>query len=182
MAHILDLGDQTDIKWIFNVSTSVGLNAYNRVDDVMLIQHVLNTLLAAMDIRDSNGNRFTSYLKRDGICGPRTRAAILGYQRVSQKNGKVLNRRRPGEPRHRDGLDQQQRAVHHRSPQPRPPQRARQDDGREGLSRAIAPRLPGRAGRLTGGGRTRSRHRPRPGRGPAPRAGATVGASHAFAN
>ena len=90
MAKITNLGDQTDIKWIFNVSTSVGPNGYNRIDDVMLVQHVLNTLLASFDIRNSKGARITSYLSRDGIFGSLTREAIIGYQKNAQKRGLQL--------------------------------------------------------------------------------------------
>lgn len=90
MAKITNLGDQTDIKWIFNVSTSVGPNAYNRADDVMLVQHVLNTLLANLDIRNAKGVRITSYLTRDGLFGRLTKEAILGYQRNAQYRGLQL--------------------------------------------------------------------------------------------
>jgi len=90
MAKITNLGDETDIKWIFNVSTSVGPNGYNRIDDVMLVQHVLNTLLATFDIRNAKGNRITSYLSRDGIFGSLTRDAIIGYQKNARGRGLQL--------------------------------------------------------------------------------------------
>lgn len=90
MAKITNLGNETDIKWIFNVSTSVGPNGYNRGDDVMLVQHLLNTLLANLDIRNPKGVRITSYLTRDGLFGRLTKEAILGYQRNAQGRGLQL--------------------------------------------------------------------------------------------
>ena len=90
MATITNLGDETDIKWIFNVSTSVGPNGYNRGDDVMLVQHVLNTLLASLDIRNARGARISTYLTRDGLFGRATKEAIIGYQRNAQSRGLQL--------------------------------------------------------------------------------------------
>lgn len=90
MAKITNLGNETDIQWIFNVSTSVGPNGYNRADDVMLVQHVLNTLLPSLDIRNAKGVRITSYLTRDGLFGRLTKEAIIGYQRNAQGRGLQL--------------------------------------------------------------------------------------------
>ena len=80
MAHVMNLGDETDIKWLFNVDYAVGPGASNRWDDVMLVQHFLNTVMARFDLRDAKGNRITTYLKRDGLFGRHTAEAILGYQ------------------------------------------------------------------------------------------------------
>lgn len=52
MARVMNLGDETDIKWIFNVTYAVGSGCTNRWDDVMLVQHALNTLLAAFELKD----------------------------------------------------------------------------------------------------------------------------------
>ena len=90
MAHIRNLGGETDLAWIFNVDTSVGLNCYNRWDDVMLVQVFLNTLLAPLNLRDPNGNLYKGYLVQDGICGSRTRGAILGYQKSALSRGFVV--------------------------------------------------------------------------------------------
>ena len=88
MARIMNLGSETDIKWIYNVTFPVGPAGSNRKDDVLLVQHAINTLLPHFEIRDPKGVRITIYLKRDGIVGPRTAEAILGYQ----KNLRTRNR------------------------------------------------------------------------------------------
>lgn len=76
----MNLGNETDIKWIYNVSFPVGPGRANNQDDVMLVQHAINTLLTHFEIKNAKGGRITTYLKRDGIFGPRTAEAILGYQ------------------------------------------------------------------------------------------------------
>lgn len=90
MARVMNLGDETDIKWIFNVTYAVGPGCTNRWDDVMLVQHALNTLLAAFELKDSRGRKITSYLKRDGLFGSRTAEAILGYQRQAKDVRKLV--------------------------------------------------------------------------------------------
>ena len=80
MAHYMELGNETDLKWVFNVSFPVGPGASNRWDDVMLVQHALNAILPHYEIRDAKGRIISSYLKRDGLFGSRTAAAIVGYQ------------------------------------------------------------------------------------------------------
>lgn len=80
MAHEMALGNETDLKWIFNVTYPVGPNGVNRWDDVMLVQHALNVVMAPFELKDARGRPITSYLKRDGLFGPRTAEAILAYQ------------------------------------------------------------------------------------------------------
>ena len=90
MAHIRNLGGQTDIQWILNVDASVGPNCYNRWADVMLVQVFLNSLLAPLRLRNSQGNEIKTYLGLDGLFGTLTREAILGYQRNAQSRGLVV--------------------------------------------------------------------------------------------
>jgi hypothetical protein len=90
MAKITNLGGEVDLKWIHNVSHSVGPGCWNRKDDVQLVQHALNKLMPHFVILGKDGNRITTYLKRDGICGPKTEAAIRGYQDNLRTRGKVV--------------------------------------------------------------------------------------------
>ena len=69
-----------DLAWIFNINQTVGENIQIRRPDVMLVQHALNTVMAALRLRDETG-KFITYLRRDGYCGPRTGTAIRAYQR-----------------------------------------------------------------------------------------------------
>jgi len=80
MAQITELGNETDLKWIFNVSYSAGPRCPNHRDDVLLVQHLLNKLLPYVEMMDENGKRITTYLSRDGVCGPMTSGAIKAYQ------------------------------------------------------------------------------------------------------
>ena len=90
MAHIKNLGGQTDLQWILNVDASVGPNCYNRWADVMLVQVFLNTLLAPLRLRDAKGREIKAYLGLDGLFGSKTTEAILGYQRNAQSRGLVV--------------------------------------------------------------------------------------------
>ena len=90
MAHIKNLGGQTDLAWILNVDTSVGPNSYNRWDDVMLIQVFMNALLALLGLQDPQGRPITSYLRLDGLFGRKTKEAILGYQQNALDRGLVI--------------------------------------------------------------------------------------------
>src|SRR5579872_851616 len=90
MAHIKNLGGQTDLAWILNVDTSVGPNSYNRWDDVMLVQVFMNALLAPLGLRDPQGRPITSYLRLDGLFGRKTKDAILGYQNSARGRGLVV--------------------------------------------------------------------------------------------
>lgn len=80
MARIRNLPSGVGIRWIFDVQFSVGPGDSNRCDDVQLVQHALNTLLAHLGLQRPNGSMIT-YLKRDGIFGPKTKEAILTYQK-----------------------------------------------------------------------------------------------------
>ena len=90
MAQITELGDETDLKWIFNVSYAVGPRSPNRRDDVLMVQHIFNKLLPYVEFKGPDGSRITSYLSRDGICGPKTNAAILAYQQNLKSRGSVV--------------------------------------------------------------------------------------------
>ena len=59
MAKIMNLGDQTDIKWLYNVNYPVGQGCFNRRDDVLLVQIAINYLLANFVLNDAKGNRIT---------------------------------------------------------------------------------------------------------------------------
>jgi len=81
MAKYFELsGDEVGIKWLFNVSYAVGPKCENRRDDVMLVQHAINTLLPHLDLKKPDGKTITSYLVRDGYFGRNTREAIDAYQ------------------------------------------------------------------------------------------------------
>jgi hypothetical protein len=90
MAKITNLGNETDLKWIHNVSEAVGPGCWNKRDDVLLVQHALNKLLPHLEILGADGKPITAYLKRDGWFGPKTQAAILGYQNNVRKRGGVI--------------------------------------------------------------------------------------------
>ena len=62
------------------IKHSVGKGGSNRYDDVQLIQFLLNVIHAD----PGSGFRMPALLSMDGICGPRTKAAILGYQEYKQ--------------------------------------------------------------------------------------------------
>ena len=81
MAYVMNLGDETDIRWLYNVSYPVGPRGSNRRDDVQLVQHAINIIHNAYMLYDDNGRLIMADLKRDGICGPRTIEGIAAYQR-----------------------------------------------------------------------------------------------------
>jgi hypothetical protein len=91
MACIMNLGNQTDIKWIYNVSYPVGRGCPNYRDDVLLVQSFLNMLLPCLTILDpSTRKQIHSYLKLDGLFGPRTQGVIMGYQQNVKTRGGVI--------------------------------------------------------------------------------------------
>ncbi|HUL14523.1 MAG TPA: hypothetical protein VLV88_00885 [Terriglobales bacterium] len=87
MAKIMNLGHDTDIAWLTNVSFPVGPGCFNLRDDVLLVQIAINRLLAHFVINDPKGDRITAYLHRDGLFGSRTADAILGYQKNVKSRG-----------------------------------------------------------------------------------------------
>jgi len=80
MAFVRNMPDGVGIRWIYDVTFGVGPYARNHSADVQLVQHALNTLLAHLAIPGKDGQPIKTYLKRDGIFGPRTAAAIRGFQ------------------------------------------------------------------------------------------------------
>jgi hypothetical protein len=62
------------------IKHSVGKGGSNRYDDVQRIQFLLNVI----HVDPGNGFRMPALLAMDGICGQRTKAAILGYQEYKQ--------------------------------------------------------------------------------------------------
>jgi hypothetical protein len=80
MAYVMNLGDETDIVWLYNVSYPVGPRGSNR-DDVQLVQHAINIIHNTYLLYDDSGRLIMADLKRDGICGPRTIEGIAAYQR-----------------------------------------------------------------------------------------------------
>ena len=65
------------------IGHSVGKGGSNRHDDVLLIQFLLN--VAHLDT--PNTFSLPGLLSMDGICGPKTLAAILDYQTSKSNNG-----------------------------------------------------------------------------------------------
>lgn len=90
MAKIMNLGNDTDIVWLYNVSYPVGPDCLNHRDDVMLIQHAINCIMVQLQLRKPDGSPITSYLHRDGLWGPRTAEAILAYQQNVKSRGRFI--------------------------------------------------------------------------------------------
>ena len=72
--------DGYDLKWIWNVTYAVGPGGSNRPDDVQLVQHAFNALMSQIEFFDGKGSLIKSYLKRDGLYGPKTQTAIQAFQ------------------------------------------------------------------------------------------------------
>ena len=89
MARVRNMPDGVGVKWIFDLDFAVGPGCSNRADDVQLVQHALNTLLTHYDLRRPDGSQIT-YLKRDGLFGPKTAAAIASYQKARKAAGKLI--------------------------------------------------------------------------------------------
>jgi hypothetical protein len=87
MTKIMNLGQGTDLAWLMNLSYPVGPGCINHRDDVQLVQIAINRILAYFVINDTQGNRITSYLQLDGLFGPHTHNAILGYQNNVKSRG-----------------------------------------------------------------------------------------------
>jgi hypothetical protein len=82
--------DGVGIAWLFDLSFAVGPYDRNHRADVQLVQHALNSLLAPMRICRADGTQIMTYLKRDGIYGPRTGEAISGFQRALQADHRYV--------------------------------------------------------------------------------------------
>ncbi len=66
---------------ICNVSFGVGPKCSNFRDDVLLVQTLLNKILVSTNpLVGPDGKYVSQSLKLDGICGPKTSAAIWAYQ------------------------------------------------------------------------------------------------------
>ncbi len=92
MAAIMNLGNETDIKWLINVSYPVGRAGPNRRDDVLLVQSFLNMLMPCFQLQDPvSGKRLQTYLRLDGFFGPRTGTAIVAYQRNVRSRGGLVS-------------------------------------------------------------------------------------------
>jgi hypothetical protein len=78
---------------ILNVDHSVGRFGRNRMVDVQLVQFLLNRLIDTIThvgpISDPPLPA-PEALKTDGICGPKTIAAILWYQKSNNSSGSTL--------------------------------------------------------------------------------------------
>jgi hypothetical protein len=79
-----------DLAWIWNLSYGVGTGRANRPDDVQLIQHCFNRLTAYIDFYDRTGRPITTYLKRDGLFGPKTQEAIWAFQNYIEGTGRYI--------------------------------------------------------------------------------------------
>ena len=91
MARYFELsGNEVGINWLFNVSHPVGPKCANRRDDVMLVQHAINTLLPHLELKKPDGKTITAYLVRDGYFGRATREAIAAYQENLKARRKVV--------------------------------------------------------------------------------------------
>lgn len=90
MAYYMEMEEGSiDLAWIFNVNRNVGLNLMSRKPDVMLVQHALNTVMAALDLKDKSGKTI-HYLTRNGICDQATADAIAAYQRNLVERGRYV--------------------------------------------------------------------------------------------
>lgn len=71
------------LAWIWNIDLAIGPGMPNAWDDVMLFQDMFNRVAASLDgLYDARQKKpWTHYLTVDGICGPDTRSAIMGYQK-----------------------------------------------------------------------------------------------------
>lgn len=90
MAYVMNLGDETDIKWMYNVAYPVGPRGSNRRDDVQLVQQAINIIHNTYVLYDDKGRTITADLKRDGLCGPKTIAAVAAYQRNLVSRNRVV--------------------------------------------------------------------------------------------
>lgn len=88
MAFVAITNTDGNLPFIYNVDLSVGTNAVNKRDDVMLVQYCLKHIW-------SNRTRFDPPLTSppkgdmvvDGLCGPTTRRWIGEWQFMTRKRG-----------------------------------------------------------------------------------------------
>jgi hypothetical protein len=88
MAKVTQLRDGIyDVEIIYNVDHSVGKFGRNRMTDVQLVQVLLNALIeTTARVGPLSGDLLhpepaPEPLRPDGICGPKTKAAILWFQK-----------------------------------------------------------------------------------------------------
>jgi len=85
MAKVTQLRDTVyDVEIIYNVDHSVGKFGRNRTADVQLVQILLNALIETIPRVgpiSHNPDPAPERLRPDGICGPKTKAAILWFQK-----------------------------------------------------------------------------------------------------
>jgi hypothetical protein len=72
---------QVGLAWIWNLTQAVGPGCPNAKGDVMLVQHLLNTLAVHFGLHDSKGKPITGRIVREGRFNDETAEAILAYQR-----------------------------------------------------------------------------------------------------
>jgi hypothetical protein len=89
MARYFPMQNYT-LAWIWNLSFGVGTGRTNRPDDVQLIQHCFNRLTGYIDFYDRQGRPITSYLKRDGLFGPKTETAIWAFQKYISSSKRYI--------------------------------------------------------------------------------------------
>ena len=80
----VDTLDRDDLKKFYNVDFTVGENAPNRQDDVMLVQYILRRLYQNPTFSTGDNTLSTTApkgdMKVDGVCGPVTLNWIFKYQ------------------------------------------------------------------------------------------------------
>ncbi len=89
MARAFGLKAELDFRYILDIEASVGKNAPNHRDDVLLVQYLLAVWLA----HEKDLPRLipllatTPILKIDGICGDKTKGVINTFEVFHQPNG-----------------------------------------------------------------------------------------------
>jgi hypothetical protein len=103
MAYYMEMErGSIDLAWIWNIGATVSRNVYSQRPDVMLVQHVLNTVMAPLGLTNQKGEIIT-YLRRDGYIGPKTIDAITAYQRSLASRGLLIKPNGSVDPSSRSG-------------------------------------------------------------------------------